>query len=59
MIVIKKANEKTLDVFTGIGWNNWSRFMVDFQKGRLSLKLIKGQPMRKEAFQQLYQELNK
>jgi hypothetical protein len=58
VIQVKKLNEKTIDVFSGIGWNNWSRFDVAFEKGRLSLKLVKGKPMTKEDFRTLYQELS-
>lgn len=58
-IVVKKADEKTLDVFTGKGWVNWSRFEVHFNHNKLGLKLIKGTPMRKEDYKQLYKELSK
>ena len=56
--VVKKVNETCIDVFSGIGWSQWSRFNVEFQNKRLSLKLVKGQPMRKEDFQSLYKELS-
>ena len=56
-IVVKKVNDTTIDVFSGNGWSGWTRFLVEFKNNRLLLKLIKGQPMRNEAFSQLYQEL--
>ena len=58
-IVVKKSNETTIDVFVDRGWNNWSRFEVSFIKGRLMLKLVKGKPMQKEVFKQLYEALAK
>ncbi len=58
-MLIKKVNETTVDVFTGVGWNNWSRFNVVFEGGRGSLKLVKGRPMLKDDFKQLYSEIFK
>jgi hypothetical protein len=58
-MLVKKVNEKTLDVFVGKGWTGWSRFEAAFNHGKLLLRLVKGSPMRKEDFKQLYEELNK
>jgi hypothetical protein len=58
-ILVKKASETVLDVFTGKGWSNWSRFDLIHEKGRPILKLIKGKPMSKEDFKQLYSEVCK
>ena len=55
--VFKKVNESLIDVFCGIGWNQWSRFEVKFENGRGVLKLVKGRPMEKAEFRQLYQEI--
>jgi hypothetical protein len=56
-MIIRKLDERTIDVFCGLGWNQWSRFEVQFDKGRGSLKLVKGRPMDKVDFRNLYQEL--
>ena len=56
-MLIKKLNESTIDVFTGIGWAQWSRFEVKFENNRGTLKLIKGRPMDKTDFRQLYQQV--
>jgi hypothetical protein len=58
-MIIRRLNDATIDVFTGNGWNNWSRFEVSYRSSRLSLKLVKGQPMKKEEYSKLYEELNK
>lgn len=58
-MIIKKVNEHLIDVFVGNGWNNWSRFEVMFNHGKLLLKLVKGNPMHKEQFQDLYGALSK
>ena len=58
-IEVKRLGDNVLDVFTDKGWENWSRFEVAFQRGRLTLKLIKGKPMTQEAFKTLITELNK
>lgn len=56
---VLRVNDNTVDVFTGLGWSNWSRFEVEFKSKRLMLKLVKGQPMKKEDFSKLYEDLNK
>jgi hypothetical protein len=58
-MLIKKASDKVVDVFIGVGWTGWSRFAVEFPHGKLHLKLTKGQPMKKEEFKQLYEEMSK
>lgn len=60
-MIIKVANNGTpavLDVFTGQGWNNWSRFEATMNKGKIFLKLVKGTPMAKDDFATLYQTLS-
>lgn len=61
MLVIKQTadNSNVIDVFTGKGWTNWSRFEVSMQQGKFRLKLIKGVPMIREEFRQLLEQLNK
>lgn len=58
-IVIKPVNEQLVDVFVGNGWNHWSRFYKSFNQGKLFLKLVKGVPMSKEDFRNLYEEMSK
>ena len=43
----------TFDIFTGNGWENWSRFQRD---GRV-LKLVKGQPLTKDLYETLCKTL--
>lgn len=52
-------SKQYIDVFVDKGWNHWSRFEVAFVKGRLMLKLVKGKPMLKEQFKQLYDDLSR
>lgn len=56
---IKRLGDNILDVFTGNGWNMWSRFEVSFVHNRLHLKLVKGQPMSKADYKSLYEVINK
>lgn len=56
-MLIKPANETTIDVFTGTGWNNWSRFEVKKFNGKPHLTLVKGQPMSKADFSTLFKEI--
>ena len=58
-MVIRHLSDMVIDVFTGNGWVNWSRFEIVNMKGKKSLKLIKGFPMEKSNFQTLYTEVNK
>lgn len=58
-MIQKQVNDTTIDVFTGKGWDNWTRFEVSHKHGRLFLKMVKGTPMSKEDFKKLYEELNK
>lgn len=59
MISVKVVNDQLIDVFVGKGWTNWSRFYVVYDKGRLHLKLVKGSPMTREDFNELYQLVSK
>lgn len=46
MPIILQVNGRIYDVFTGLGWKNWSRFEV---KGR-TLALIGGQALSPEDY---------
>ena len=59
MIVVKQASDTVVDVFTGKGWSNWTRFEVQHKQGKLHLRLVKGSPMSKEDFHNLYEDLSK
>ena len=54
-IEIKPIAFKVFDVFWGTGWNQWSRFEKKYFDGKLHLNLIKGIPMPKDKFSELYQ----
>ena len=54
---IKQVAKNILDVFTGQGWLNWSRFHVKYHEGKAYPKLIKGQPLNKEDFDDLCKQL--
>lgn len=56
-IVVRPVAFKTVDVFWGIGWDNWSRFDIKYFDGKMQLKLIKGKSMPKDIFSTLYTEL--
>lgn len=48
-------NDKMFDVFTGKGWDNWSRFRKEDGN---KLKLIKGSPLSKQDFTKLLIHFN-
>jgi len=52
-------NENVVDVFTGKGWDNWTRFEIKFIKGKVYPKKIGGQAMESRDFQTLLTELTK
>jgi hypothetical protein len=52
-MIYKHVFKNTVDVFTGKGWENWSRFQLQGKQ----LKLIKGQPLSKEDYTKLRAEL--
>lgn len=45
-MLIKQVNANTFDVFTGTGWDNWSRF--ESKKG--SLYLVKGNSLNRADY---------
>lgn len=54
-MIIKQVDKTTVDVFLGLGWEQWSRF-------KLTPKfpvLVKGSPMSKEDYQNVKQQLYK
>ena len=50
---IRSMEGGVVDVFTGTGWSNWSRFLIKDNK----ITLIKGQPVSKEVYKQLWKVL--
>jgi hypothetical protein len=53
-VIIKHVNQQIIDVFWDSGWCNWSRFEKKYFGGKLNLALIKGSPMKKHQFKELY-----
>lgn len=58
-LAIKPVAHKTFDCFWSKGWEGWSRFEKKYFNGKLHLNLIKGNPMPKDLFRQLYESLVK
>ena len=54
MILIKEVTPRLIDVFWDFGWNNWARFEKKYFGGKLHLSLIKGSPMKKHQFKELF-----
>ena len=59
LVYKQRRNSNTLDVFTGMGWENWHCFEINYVHGKLLLKLVKGKPMQKTDFHNLYESLTK
>ena len=57
-MLIKKVNHNTIDVFTDIGWENWSRFKIKFGKEHNELFQIKGNRLQKHDLVVLKQQYN-
>jgi hypothetical protein len=49
MIVVKQLTKTTVDVFTGNGWENWSRF----ERTNKGPMLIAGQSVSPEEYQEV------
>lgn len=45
---IKNVNENIIDVFCGIGWGNWTRFITLRKNGKVFFHKIAGQNMSAE-----------
>ena len=56
-IVIKPLSDVEVDVFTGIGWNNFSRFKMFWKNKKLKLVLVKGRPVTPEIYSNLISSL--
>ena len=52
-MIIKQVNTTVIDVFTGDGWLNWTRFEIN---GRV-LKKVGGQAMEDSDFYKLYKKV--
>lgn len=48
-MIVKQLNEDTVDVFTGNGWENWSRFKL----GVNTPKKVAGQNLTTEEYDDL------
>ena len=48
-IVVRRLNPTTVDIFTGNGWDNWSRF----QKTDKGPKLIGGKPVTEDEYKEV------
>lgn len=53
MICVKQLDKTTVDVFTGNGWENWTRFTL----GVNVPKKVKGQNLSSEDYDELKQLL--
>lgn len=52
--VLFSLGNQEYDVFIGKEWEHWSRF----KKENKILKLVKGQPLPKEIYEQLLKDIN-
>lgn len=50
---VKNVNPYVIDVFTGFGWDNWTRFQIIKTKGRQFLKKIAGISVTAEEMETL------
>lgn len=53
-MLIKPVSKRIIDVFWDDGWENWARFEKKYFGGKLHLELIKGSPMKKHQFKELF-----
>ena len=53
----KFLDESTVDVFTGQGWGNWTRFSIKRANGKVFCTKIAGKPMDSDDFKLLCQTL--
>jgi len=58
-IEVQKVDHDVVDVFTGKGWDNWTRFKVKRIKGRVYLEKLNGQSLDSGVFKQLCSDLEK
>ena len=57
VIVLLFVSPTCIDVFTGVGWYNWSRFDIKRIKGKVFLHKVNGKPLKAEEFKELCQHL--
>jgi hypothetical protein len=50
---IKSVNPHTIDVFTGMGWDNWTRFQIIKSQKKQFLKKIGGKSVPSEEMDTL------
>ncbi len=56
-VEVKFLDNDTVDVFTGKGWDNWTRFTIKRMKGKVFLSKVSGQSLDREVFKKLCKEL--
>lgn len=55
-VLVKQIKQSTtFDVFTGDGWNNWSRVAWDMKRKRLSL--VKGNRLKPNELKEVYTQV--
>ncbi len=56
-VELKWIDSNTVDVFTGKGWGNWTRFTVKRIKGRVYLTKTGGQALDQDVYKDLCKSL--
>ena len=51
------VNPDVVDVFTGKGWENWSRFELKRMKGRVYPQKVGGKSLTQDQFKELCESL--
>ena len=54
---LKFVNHNVIDVFFGLGWNNWARFEIRRIKGKVFLNKIAGCPLPNKLFSEICLQL--
>jgi hypothetical protein len=52
-MLIKTVNKTTIDVFVGVGWDNWTRFEIMRDKGQKYLRHVAGDRADRETIVKL------
>jgi hypothetical protein len=54
---LRFVNRDVVDVFFGLGWNNWARFDIRRIKGKIFLNKIGGRPIPNQLFSKVCLQL--